>query len=183
MSTGPSAFWRYLPCGGATYWRVVGEGWTDAADTSYSKKSGGRWNPSGAFGVLYLNATRATAKANAVRYLAGHGLEIEDLLPGTGPHLVAFEVEPCDLVDVVTDDGIAVCGLPDEYPRGVDHAVCQRLGVAFHAAGEVGIACRSAQVPDTSSSTPDEAPLIDYEDGTLPTPGARRTFEEWFPAP
>jgi RES domain-containing protein len=58
---------------------VVGEGWTDAADTSYSKKSGGRWNPSGAFVVLYLNATRATAKANAVRYLAGHGLEIEDL--------------------------------------------------------------------------------------------------------
>jgi hypothetical protein len=38
-------------------------------------------------------------------------------------------------------------------------------------------------VPDTSSSTPDEAPLIDYEDGTLPTPGARLTFEEWFPAP
>ena len=82
MSTGASAFWRHLPCGGATYWRVVGEGWTDAADTSYSKKFGGRWNPSGTFGVLYLNAAMATAKANAVRHLAGHGLEIEDLLPG-----------------------------------------------------------------------------------------------------
>jgi len=180
MSTGTSAFWRHLPCDGATYWRVVGAGWTDAADTSYSKTFGGRWNPSGTFGVLYLNATMATAKANAVRYLAGHGLEIEDLLPGTGPHLVAFDVEPCELVDVVSDDGVAACGLPDEYPRGVDHAPCQRLGVAFHAAGEVGIACRSAQVRGTTSTTPDEAPLIDYEDGTLPTPGARLEFDAWF---
>jgi hypothetical protein len=159
---------------------VVGEGWNNAADTSYSKKFGGRWNPSGTFGVLYLNATMATAKANAVRHLAEHGLEIEDLLPGTGPHLVAFDVEPCELVDVVSDDGVAACGLPEEYPRGVDHVPCQRLGVAFHAAGEVGIACRSSQMRGTPSTTPDEAPLIDYEDGTLPTLGARLEFDAWF---
>jgi len=180
MGTSASAFWQHLSCGGATYWRVVGEGWSDAADTSYSKKAGGRWNPPGSFGVLYLNATTAVAHANARRYLASHGFEVDDLLPSAGPQLVAFEVEACDLVDIVTAAGVAACGLPVKYPIGADHATCQTLGAAFHAAGEVGIACRSAQGHDVGTTAPDEVPVIDYEDGTLPAQGARLTFDQWF---
>jgi hypothetical protein len=83
---------------------VIGQGWTDPADTSYSKAYGGRWNPAGSFGVLYLNNGLDVARANARRYLASHGLEVGDLAVGTGPELVAFVVERSDLVDIVTDE-------------------------------------------------------------------------------
>lgn len=178
---GGTLTWRHVPRGGTDYWRVVGQDWADPADTSFSKKYGGRWNPAGTFGVLYLNATLEVARANARLHLAKNGLEVDDLKPGAGPDLVAFSVDLCAVVDIVTGDGVRACGLPDEYPDGVDHPPCQKLGAAFHAAGETGLACRSAsECPGPGAYVGEEVPLFDHADGTLPAAGTRVRFDEWY---
>jgi len=46
------------------YFRVCDPDWTDCGDTSHNRRMGGRWNPRGRFGALYLNATREVAAAN-----------------------------------------------------------------------------------------------------------------------
>ena len=50
---------------GGPYDRVAAPEWIDPADTAYSKQRGGRWNPVGELGALYLNATIQVAAANA----------------------------------------------------------------------------------------------------------------------
>lgn len=181
--TGTEHRWHHTNRGGTRYWRVIGQGWADPADTTYSKAYGGRWNPAGAFGVLYLNAGLDVARANARRYLVSHGLEVSDLAAGTGPELIVFAVEPSEVVDVVTDDGVAACGLPPEYPYNVDQQQCRTLGIHLYAAGETGVACRcAAECPGPGQYIGEELPLFDYQDGTLPGAGARLSFDTWYHA-
>ncbi|MGH2997143.1 MAG: hypothetical protein ACRDM9_12585, partial [Gaiellaceae bacterium] len=40
---------------GGPYNRLAEPSWSDPLDTSYSRRRGGRWNPPGSFGALYLN--------------------------------------------------------------------------------------------------------------------------------
>lgn len=49
---------------------------------------GGRWNPPGSFGVLYLNLGEDVARANVARLFAGLPYGPEDLDPDTAPMLV-----------------------------------------------------------------------------------------------
>ncbi|MBV8709252.1 MAG: RES domain-containing protein, partial [Acidobacteriaceae bacterium] len=67
------------------YYRVVAPNWVNPADTSYSKRQGGRWNPPGEFGALYLNADVHVAAANARAQHAGRALKLFDLLPEARP--------------------------------------------------------------------------------------------------
>ena len=63
---------RHLRRGGP-YLRVADTGWRRPLAREYSLVAGGRWNAPGSFGVVYLNATPAVARAQ-VRIKARHGL-------------------------------------------------------------------------------------------------------------
>lgn len=168
---------RHLQRGGR-YLRVADPGWREPLSSAYSKRAGGRWNPPGAFGAVYLNDSRSLARAQVRAKLEPRGIRPEDLDPGQGPVLVHTDVPEQAYVDALTDRGLASLGLPASYPLNehgapIPHSTCQPIGERAHAAGEAGIACRSAV------GAPGEEELAYFGAKRLPL-RKREPFAEWF---
>jgi RES domain len=162
---------------GGRYLRVADQGWSDPLSGAYSRAAGGRWNPPGAFDVVYLNANIAVARAQVRRKLAPLGIGPEDLDPITGPVLVATEVPTEAYVDAVSDPGLRSLGLSGAYPLDaagaeVGHEICRPLGLKAHEAGEVGVAARSA------AAWPGEE--LAYFGGSRLRVKERTSFADWF---
>jgi len=68
--------------------------------------------PRGSFPVVYLNANRDVARANVRRKYRGLPYGPESLDPVEAPILVQTNVAADDFVDIVTDDGCNIAGLP-----------------------------------------------------------------------
>lgn len=100
--------------GGLCY-RVVAPNWVNPADTSYSKKQRGRWNPPGEFGALYLNVDVHVAAAKARAQHAGRAIKLFDLVPEARPELVTFDVPWVEALDACTQKGVAVLGFTDDF--------------------------------------------------------------------
>jgi hypothetical protein len=131
------------------YLRVADPHWQDPLSGEHARRRGGRWNPPGAFRVVYLNASLNIARALVRSRLRARGIHPEDVLPETGPILVHTIVPEGDYGDAVTEPGLRAVGLPASYPRDgrgrtIPHRVCQPIGQRAFAASERGIACRSA---------------------------------------
>lgn len=164
---------------GGPYYRVCKPEWSDCGDTGFSLR-GGRWNPPGEYPVLYLNRTVRMAALQAVENFRGEAHSLFDLRPERRPHLQSFTVPRADYVDAVTDAGVLALGLPAGYPDGAGWERCQPIGRAAQAAGERGIACRTACA---GGADPDHEELALFDrDGAPAAPGPRRPFAEWFPA-
>lgn len=167
---------------GGEFYRVADQDWTDPLDTGYTKRRGGRWNAPGSFGVLYLSENVATAR-DFVRHLhAGRPYGPEDL--GHPPLLVVVNVPEEDYTDAHSETGLQVLGLPLSYPRTapaagdiVPYERCQPIGKQLFDAGELGIACRSANAPDGAGA---ELAWFDQAGRTGPALTGSRTFEEWY---
>lgn len=139
---------------GGPYLRVADPDWDDPLSGRYAADTGGRWNPPGAFEVVYLNADLRVARAQVRHRLEPRGIRPEDLEPDRGPVLVHATIPRQPYVDAVTEQGLSSLGLPKSYPldeRGspVPHERCRPIGKQAWNEGEPGIACRSlASVPD-----------------------------------
>lgn len=171
---------RHLERGGA-YLRVVDPAWADPLDASFSLPAGGRWNPPGAFAVLYLCRDLETARANARRRIEGQPFTFDDLLPERLPALVETDVPLARYVDAVSARGLAALDLPPSYPldargRIVSHKRCQRIGSAAWVAGEPGIACRSA----APGAPPGGEELALFDRGLRLRRGRRQRFDRWY---
>lgn len=134
---------------GGPYLRVADPDLRNPLSPEYARKRGGRWNPPGSFGVVYLNASLDVARAQVRHKLEPRGIRPEDLEPDRGPVLVHTDVPDDKYVDAVNDAGLAALGLPVSCPRDdrgepIPHAACQPIGQRAWDAGERGIACRSA---------------------------------------
>ncbi len=171
---------RVVQRGGA-YYRVVAPKWVDPADTSYSKQRGGRWNPAGEFGALYLCASVQVAAANARAQHAGRAIKLFDLLPAARPELVTFEVPMSGVLDACTAKGIAALGFAENFPYGIPWPPCQEIGRAAHAKGLPGVAARSNAEATEIWSVGEELAL--FEQVVVGPPQARRRFDEWYPDP
>ncbi len=163
------------------YLRVASQDWEDPLDGGYAAAKGGRWNPHGSYGTVYLNRTEKVARLNVGRLYVGLPYGPEDLDPDEAPILVATDVPEDDYLDVVSDEGITDAGLPDSYPDDtagvrVTHAVCQPIGQAAYDAGLPGVASRSAAPGATTS----DEELAWFERGTGLTEAARWAFDEWY---
>lgn len=139
---------RHIRRGGA-YLRVADPTWRNPLSAEYALQRGGRWNPPGSFGVVYLNASVAVARAQVRDKLEPRGVRPEDLQTDEGPMLVHTTVPEDDYVDVITDRGCTSLELSKTYPLDeqeitVPHSVCQPIGQRAWVQGEPGIACRSA---------------------------------------
>lgn len=163
---------------GGTYLRIAERSWRDPLTPAYSRERGGRWNPAGSFGVLYLNRTLALARAQVRHKLEPRGIRPEDLDPAAGPILVKTEVPEKHFVDAVTKAGLVSLGLPPSYPLSesgddIPHSSCQPIGVEAWNADEAGIACRSAAAPDLEE-------LALFDRGFVLKPANTQRFEDWY---
>jgi len=176
------AYGRTLRRGGR-YNRLAEPAWADPLDTSYSKQRGGRWNPPGAFGVLYLNRDLRMARLQVQHKLQGQPYGVEDLDETEQHDLVSVEVGERDWLDCLTTPGLEAVGLPATYPRHpngrpVRHANCQAVGRATFDDGQPGIACRSAAAGATR--TDEELGVFDGDADTGVRMTSRQPFAEWF---
>lgn len=168
------------------YLRVAKPEWADPFDTSFSRRSGGRWNPPGVFGVLYLNRDQAAASANARRHFAEQGgFSLLDLKPEKRPIAIPCLLKRTKLVDVLTDAGITALGLPVEYPWQVPHSRCRPIGRRLHQAEESGVAVRSAaECPGAGEFVGEEAAIFDHAVAagrvTRKPRGRPLPFEQWY---
>jgi len=162
------------------YYRVCKPDWLDCADTSYSKTNGARWNPRGAFGALYLCATIEVAAANARTHHSGRAIGLFSLRPERRPQLLRFDIPASRYVDIVSAAGVSAAGLPSEFPHGVGWPRCQTVAAEAKAAGQLGIACRSAAECSATSWLGEELAIFD----SAPQPravGKPRAFADWYP--
>lgn len=168
---------------GGSYNRLADPSWTDPLDTSYSRVRGGRWNPPGSFGVLYLNRDLRMARLQVQHKLRGHPYGVEDLDESEQHDLIDVEVPERDWLDCVGDQGLEAMGLPASYPRHADgreveHAECRPVGEAAFDDGQPGVACRSAAEGATPND--EELAVFDRGEGTGVEKTDRRPFGEWF---
>ena len=155
--------------------------WDDPADTTYSKTAGGRWNPPGEFGALYLNATMEVARANARRLYAGAFYQPEDLIGKAELQLVEFAVAQSHDVDCVTPDGLRACELPPQYPFGFDrdYEPSRRVALQAYLNTDDGVASRSAAECTATHFAGEELALFDRA-AEKATAGRRYRFAEWY---
>ncbi len=166
---------------GERYFRVVAPDWVDPASTEYSKQRGGRWNPAGEFGALYLNATIEVAAANARAQHAGRAIKLFDLLPQARPEVVVFDVPMIKVLDACTAAGIAALGFAENFPFGVGWPSCQAIAREAHTAKLAGVASRSNAEATATRFSGEE--LAVFEEVSAGAPQTRLTFLEWYPDP
>ena len=162
------------------YSRVCDPTWADCADTSFARRAGGRWNPAGEFGALYLNASVVVAAANARRVHAGRAIGLFDLRPEALPMLALFDVPKIRVADAVTDAALQQLGLPPTFRAGDDWTPCQAIARTAYSRGLAGVASRSAADAQPGSTLGEELAVFDRLEltpiGSLP-------FDEWYPHP
>jgi RES domain-containing protein len=164
------------------YFRVVAPDWIDPADTSFSKQRGGRWNPPGEFGALYLNASVAVAAANARTQHAGRAIKLFDLLPKARPELVTFEVPTVTVLDACTPKTAGALGLPDSFPFAILWPPCQAIAREAYLNGLAGVAARSNAEVTATSCVGEELALFDRPTRVV-SQTERRRFNAWYPDP
>jgi RES domain-containing protein len=164
-----------------TFFRVASPDWRDPLDTSYAKTNGGRWNPPGEFGALYLNATPAVAAANARAQHAGRAIKLFDLVPSARPILLTIDVPRVVVLDAATPNGIASLGFPPEFPFAVPWPRCQAAARTAHDAGLNGVAARSNAEATAHATVGEELAL--FEGVRVRESEPRRAFDAWYPDP
>jgi RES domain-containing protein len=172
---------RHTVIRGGVYYRVVAPEWTDPASTAYSKQQGGRWNPQGEFGALYLNATVQVAAANARARHAGRAIKLFDLLPEARPELVSFNIPATEVLDACTPEGLTKLGFAANFPYSVTWPPCQAAAREAHAAGLAGVAARSNAEVTATAFAGEELAL--FEEVIVGPPQSRRRFDQWYPDP
>lgn len=160
------------------YFRVCTPDWIDCADTSFAKAQGGRWNPPGEFGALYLNQTKSVAAANARRQHAGRAIGLFDLRPARRPDLAEFPIAELTVLDVVSGAALDELELPPDYPVGVGRGRCHAIARRAYAQPLAGVAALSAAEPYAAGPAGEELAIFD----THPQAPTKRTpFTDWYP--
>ena len=163
------------------YFRVCKPEWIDCGDMSFSKTVGGRWNPRGEFGALYLNATVRVAAAQARHQHEGRAIALFDLRPERRPILASFDVPAVIVVDVVSADAIRSLDLPSAYPVGVTWAPCQQIARTAYSSDIAGVAARSAAEARPNDVVGEELAYFDSQPALNEL--ERTAFADWYPDP
>jgi hypothetical protein len=137
---------------GRVWLRVADPLWTNALDPSFAAAAGGRWNPPGAFPVLYLNGDVPTARLQIDRLVEDQPFTADDLDDDAYLLVAATLPRRQTCADAVSRAGLKSLGLPPSYPLDaagevVERGVCQAIGEKVHAEKLRGVWCVSALSP------------------------------------
>jgi RES domain-containing protein len=165
---------------GGTHFRVAKPGWTDPLDTSFSKFLGGRWNPPGEFGAVYLAPTVAVAAANARWQHRGRAIGLFDLRPEQRPTLVTVVVPAEHVLDVVTPAGVRAVRLAPDYQCTATHDRCRPIGRRAYSVGIPGVAARSAAEATPTEWVGEELAWFDRAP-RLAQSSRPSKFADWYP--
>lgn len=129
--------------------RVADPLWTDPLDPSFAAATGGRWNPSDSFPVLYLNADVSAARLQIDRIVEDQPFTADDLDDDAYLLVAATLPRSQTCADAVSRAGLKSLGLPVGYPLDaagevVERGVCQPIGAEVKEAGLRGVWCISA---------------------------------------
>ena len=167
----------------STCYRVSDVDWDDPLDDSFSLAEGGRWNPPGEFGMVYLCADENTARAYVAQRLRGQPYGPEDLDEGEAPDLAVIEVPNGSYRDCFSERGLIAVGLSPTYPAAADGSlvgweVCQPIGRDAYLDGLDGVTARSASF--TAGASDRELAHIRREERDQIALHERVPFSDWF---
>ena len=111
------------------------------ATLAHNERHGGRFNPPGEFGAIYVAVERATALRELARQAALLGFAVDELLPRTMLRLELHVGRVLDLTDP------AVCrawGLPGTDMGAIPREDCWEIARAAHRSGYEAIRFSSA---------------------------------------
>lgn len=166
-----------------SWYRLADPSWDNPLDPTFARDAGGRWNPPGAFDVLYLNGDAATARVNFSLFLEGQPFGPEDLREETAPVLFELQLPAQQIVcDAASDPGLIAVGLPASYPldrdgEAVRHNVCQRVGEHAFVAELDGVSCRCARA---SNPTLQELAWFSRGREGLVASQTPQSFSQWY---
>ena len=141
---------------GHPWLRVAARDWDDPLDPTFAQRLGGRRNPPDSWPTLYLNRTAEAARAQIARLRRGTPFGGGNLADDAFD-LVSVFLSPADVVDCMTDEGLAAAGLPSTYPaddigrrprsppRSIGAGLVGRWGAC--GAGRSAASCASASHP------------------------------------
>lgn len=106
-----------------------------------SRRVGGRFNPAGEFGAIYLSLDLETAVAELVRRADRTGVELDQLLPRV---LLTIDVRLQKILDLTDTEVRDNWGVTKEDLASDDHRLCRDVGRAARRAGYEAILFPSA---------------------------------------
>lgn len=109
-----------------------------------SRRAGGRFNPEGEFGAVYLSLDRDTVRAELRRRADRSGIPLEDLIPRV---LLRVHVQLRRVLDLRDREVRRSWGLDEGTITGADFGPCQAAGRAAREAGFEAILYPSAALP------------------------------------
>lgn len=133
-----------------------------------ARRFGGRFNPPGSFGVLYLCSTRACAVSELRRQAARQSIQVEHMLPR---ELWVISVSLQRVLDLTCPESLRVLGLCVEDLVREDHGFTQSLGQHAIEFGYQAIRSRSATGTDDVFAV-----MVDNLGGTDLRVGLRETW-------
>lgn len=110
-----------------------------------ARRFGGRFNPPGSFGVLYLCSTRACSVSELRRQAARQNIAVEHMLPR---ELWVVSVSLRRVLDLTQPENLLTLGLTVEDLVRDDHGFTQSLGRYAVESGYEAIRTRSATGTD-----------------------------------
>ncbi len=126
-------------------YRVVRRSWSDPLNVSHSQtRVDNRWNTAD-FPALYCCCSTRVARAVVLDVFRFTGVEMSELQLAARPQLIEISWRG-DVIDMVSEMGIAGAGFPADYPLGVSKERTRLAAIDWHAAGENGVVARSASL-------------------------------------
>ncbi|WP_110853793.1 RES domain-containing protein [Georgenia satyanarayanai] len=131
------------PWSGTTYRHVAGQ--RDPLSGAGARIFGGRWNPPGVFGAIYLAHPVAACMAELARMASSQDLTVSDFLRARGGRtLHTIDVRELSVLDLRTEAAQAQVGLELTDITDEDRTACQAVGHAAHFLGLGGVLTPSA---------------------------------------
>jgi RES domain-containing protein len=167
-----------------TTFRLIPHSSTEPLSTTYSL-GGGRWNPPNAFEVMYSFTNTTTARQYMIALETYGGFSWLAAQPEKQLDLVVLNWNVLGLVDLATNEGLAVYNLPPSYPSGFQDDSSwprtQPIGAAIHGADAIGLVARSASATNFAQPVINWAELAMFTHrAPVPEVVERISFDDWY---
>ena len=129
------------PFNGIVYRQCAPEHADLATTLAHNHRHGGRFNPPGEFGAIYVAVERATALRELARQAAFLGFAVDELLPRT---MLRLRLHVRRVLDLTDESVCHAWGLAGSDMSQISHDDCWEIARAARRSGYESISFRSA---------------------------------------